>query len=425
VPRYELVHDHLAQRVREWLDEGERQLKAAQEMLRREMDGWRQHRLSLSRAEMRLVDGQRDRLRPSEEELVLIAYSAVLHDISAKAWLGRTSNPTAVLLALLGDEDAVARQRAAVRLGQRGDPGVGAALAKVALADPEPTVRETAARALGTLGDSRDEAGLALLADATRVGESRQPAVVALAHARDVGAQLPAGLGTAVRLRVMGRLAGMRVWRARRRVLYQTLGGALGGALGLGVGFAVFTLFRPDLSPMQRPVLPLLMAVLFSFPGLVAGGSLGLLAVLGGAMSRRRTRALYLAGAVVGGALGYGLGFLLLGLTRPDPLDALRGLLAGFLLGAAVGVGIALPRWGVRRGALQDMAGIGGGLLGGALAALAVDLTGLLYLAGPAVGVVVGAVIGGGVGLGLALAGARLRRREGLPGGETDRGGAP
>ena len=421
--RYELVHDHLARRVREWLDEGERKLKAVQEMLRRQVDGWRQDRLSLSRAEMRLVDGQRDRLRPSEEELALIAYSAALHDVSAEAWLDRAPDATKVLRHLLGDEDAEGRQRAAARLGQRGGPGVGEALAKVALGDPEPAVREVAAQALGSLSD---ESGLNALAQATRDHESRRLAVVALAHTRDVGARLPTSLSTVVRLRVMGRVAGMRFWRARLRVLYQTLGGALGGALGSGLGFAILSLFKIS-TVSQLQTLPFVV-VLFGVPGLVAGGLLGLLAAVGAALSPRRERMLYLVGAASGGALGYGLVFLLFGLIwfRQDPQLVFQAPLAGLLLGAMVGVGVALPAWLTRRGVSRDVASIGGGLLGGMLAGLIVDLTGLMNLAGPVVATVVGAVIGGGVGLGLALvAGVWLRRREGWSderqGGEVQR----
>ncbi|MBU1879709.1 MAG: SIR2 family protein, partial [Chloroflexi bacterium] len=232
---YELVHDYLVRRVREWLDQGDRQLKEVQEMLRREVDGWRTRRLSLSRAELRLIAtcSERDRLRPSADELALIAYSAVLHDMNADVWLARVSDPGAVLLLLLGDEDPVARQRAAARLATHSAPGVGDALVRLALTDPAPAVRQAAARSLGELNDG---AGLARLVQAAHAAESRGPAVAALAQARDAGTRWAPGLDGMLRLRAQGQLALIRLERSRWRILYEAVGGALGGALGLSLG---------------------------------------------------------------------------------------------------------------------------------------------------------------------------------------------
>lgn len=148
---YELIHEYLAEDLKNWLGEEKSQTRDVQDLLTREFSSYERYGLLLSVDVMRtLTDYARD-LTLSPEELELILRSSAASGVSVEYWFGRLaelgSRRDAALLAFLEDEHPEVRLAAAQHL----PTDVPAAYLRVliaALEDEVPEVRENAAKAL-------------------------------------------------------------------------------------------------------------------------------------------------------------------------------------------------------------------------------------------------------------------------------------
>lgn len=86
---YELRHDYLAERLRQWLSEAELKIKDIHELLRREVNNWQQFQLLMDVDKMALIDPYRRRLKLTGEALELLIRSAVAHHFELPYWMGR------------------------------------------------------------------------------------------------------------------------------------------------------------------------------------------------------------------------------------------------------------------------------------------------------------------------------------------------
>jgi len=111
---YELRHDYLVERLRQWLSEAELKIKDLQELLRREVNNWQQFQLLMDVDKMALIDPYRRRLKLTPETLELLIRSAVAHRFELPYWLGRSGElPPSAQAALF--EELVQHESSEVR----------------------------------------------------------------------------------------------------------------------------------------------------------------------------------------------------------------------------------------------------------------------------------------------------------------------
>jgi len=400
---YELVHDYLAREVRRWLDVVDVNFKKAQELLRREMDGWRSHGLLLSLDELRLIDRQRDRLRLSDEEATLLASSAVLHDHEVDYWLGRLKDDgerLALLQGLAGAESPAARRHAAAGLARFPGPDSVNTLLGLAIEEGQPVgndeergrIRAQAVESLTQVGDATVVARLVAARRETPARAVAQDALVTLLDRRP---EWFAGQPGALRREIGLALARRRLLENRPAIVQGMRRGAVGGAIGLGLAFSLLVaLLVPGLAFLYAPVT----AVWDGMLGLLAGALLGLGRATGAALFPRQPGRGALAGSSLGGAVGYGLVMALSvwffgGNVGPAALG-----------GAALGILLAAGTLAGRRLIPGQVAEAAGGAIAGLLGFTLLHMAGVLAFSSlgepafpaplPVLGALAGAIAG-------------------------------
>jgi len=87
---FELAHDHMAAEIATWISEEEMQTKLVRELLRRELEAWRDFGKLIETESLRIINEQRDDLkRPTNEELELLVRSALAAEYEVPYWRER------------------------------------------------------------------------------------------------------------------------------------------------------------------------------------------------------------------------------------------------------------------------------------------------------------------------------------------------
>ena len=166
---YELAHDHMAAEIATWISEADMRVKMVRELLRRELEAWRDFGKLIEPESLRIINERRDGLkRPTAEELELLFRSALAAGCEVAYWAGRAREGGVAVdeIALEGlkSDDFRVRAAAAAGLGILRDEAHIELLAKM-LADLYPQVRVASMRALEAMGTPA--AWRALLANLT------------------------------------------------------------------------------------------------------------------------------------------------------------------------------------------------------------------------------------------------------------------
>lgn len=121
---YELTHEHLINKIREWIDLEMLKVKEAQDLLRQEYNNWQRHRIPMDKSALEIVDAQRERLILNNKLIAFILAAAVRHDFEFDYWLDRNQgNEQAIdlLVWLLREGESSAKRLAGIALAQLTD----------------------------------------------------------------------------------------------------------------------------------------------------------------------------------------------------------------------------------------------------------------------------------------------------------------
>ena len=86
---YELTHEYLIHKIRDWIDLEVLRVKEAQDLLRRAHNNWERHRISMSRSALVIVNAQREHMRLNNLQTAFLLSAAVEHDVDFEYWLAR------------------------------------------------------------------------------------------------------------------------------------------------------------------------------------------------------------------------------------------------------------------------------------------------------------------------------------------------
>jgi formylglycine-generating enzyme required for sulfatase activity len=86
---YELTHEHLINKIREWIDLEMLKVKEAQDLLRQEYNNWRRHKMPMGKSALRIIDAQRDKLALNKKVTAFILAAAINYDFEITYWLKR------------------------------------------------------------------------------------------------------------------------------------------------------------------------------------------------------------------------------------------------------------------------------------------------------------------------------------------------
>ncbi|MCC9076549.1 SIR2 family protein [Litorilinea aerophila] len=374
--RYELTHDVLAATVASWVDEQDRQLKRARELLQQELADWQQDpELLLGESKFQRLDQVRDRLDLHGPAAALLARAAIRYDQEPDYWLARVGDEGAqetLLLSLLEHEAPEARVAAARLLAGVAGPSTAGALVTRILEDGCQPVRDQAARSLARLEapDAVDRLAAAL---DEALPETQARVRRGLAQILHLDPSLLMGLDRRRRRGVAWTLAHMRL-AANLPWLRQVVAvGAGAGGLAFGLGLtpplvlhAAGTLYTPGAAgPVASVLDALFIGPMVALMGLVAGALLAAGIGVGRLLWPEPGR--LLPRLVLGGlAGGVGTGLVLAPLVTVDAdgpvaalLSSLGAGLFGVLLAWGVVAGLAVARWPVLAWAA---AALGGGV---------------------------------------------------------------
>lgn len=117
---YELTHEYLINKIKEWIDLEMLRVKEAQDLLRQEFNNWQRHRIPMSKTALAIVNAQRERLILSKKLVAFILTAAARYDLEFDYWLGRNQANQQVLdmlVWLLREGDPNAKRLAGIALG--------------------------------------------------------------------------------------------------------------------------------------------------------------------------------------------------------------------------------------------------------------------------------------------------------------------
>lgn len=118
---YELTHEYLINKIREWIDQQTMRVKEAQDMLRQEMNNWQRHDIRMSLAAMKIINAQREQLAMNNDSIALIMGACIDYDFEFEYWLHRVKGiqqAIKLILQILNDGKPEARRLAGIALGQ-------------------------------------------------------------------------------------------------------------------------------------------------------------------------------------------------------------------------------------------------------------------------------------------------------------------
>jgi hypothetical protein len=226
---YELAHEYLVDEIAGWFDPHESERKRVYELLRQDIERWRQFQTPIPGPTLDLIVPHGEDMLLQPEEWTLILRSAIQCGWDVEGWINRLgAQPTSaeLLLELLRSPEEETRHNAARGWRYMPPSLVGdEAVAEVALDDPIPSIRTAAAISLAHRDPQR---GAELILN--RDGTSQTRRVEALAHIWDETAplrQLPPGF----RLPTLLTLARIRLKRSGRALLYHSIAGIIGGII--------------------------------------------------------------------------------------------------------------------------------------------------------------------------------------------------
>ncbi|GIK40737.1 MAG: hypothetical protein BroJett011_45700 [Chloroflexota bacterium] len=406
--QFELAHEYLAGRIALWMGEQDRAHQQAQELLEQGLLKWQRFNLLLYRDELALIDAQRDMLEIDTEAEALLVRSAVGSGYSTDYWLERATPELqlTILQEVFTHKDALQRQRAATLAGHLAVSGLRDILAERMQADPDPNVRGQAALSLAKLDSGRLMGQLEMMLNGS--SDQQQLALETVAQVEDAGSET-LNLNQLARFNLRWRLRWLRLQRNRTKRNIITLYAGLGGAFGAVFGSIAWVILFGSLPLITRATMIAFVAGLTSGTGMGFGfGSVA-------AMGEGRRSSLYPIGAGLGGGfISMLLGIL--GNVHPEQpiyplLGALIGLTGGILGGAILAIIINLTAsilipW--RRLAVRLALAISGGMMGGMILALGAGLDTFPF--GPAYGLAVGLFIPIGIIISLELAEQGLRQ---------------
>jgi hypothetical protein len=148
---YELAHEYLVGEITPWIDEKERELKKARELLAQELDNWHRYRMLVPQERLVILSTYRERLELDADAQELLLRSSFAADVEPVAWLQRVTRPEikerVLLEAVHNSEPAIRMLAVSELVNVLGDlayePLLGAALE-----DSETAIRWTAAEEL-------------------------------------------------------------------------------------------------------------------------------------------------------------------------------------------------------------------------------------------------------------------------------------
>jgi hypothetical protein len=374
---YELAHDILAATISSWFDEQERKRKEVKELLRREIEDWRQDpNALLSEGKFRRILEMRDQLRFTGEEAACLLRAALLYDEEVPYWLGKVGDPDKqieILLEMLVSDYVQARLTSAQLLAHYVPDELALALAQSALDDSEFQVRDAAAASLGMQGG---QMGIDFLT--TAAAEESDPrssrAILALARIRDVAPNQKINVTGSNRFRLFTNLARIRYKRDWTKIRRITIAGAVGGAIGFALG-----LFLPMANQFTQVLRSgAFLDLMFFIPvialfGMLAGAVLAFGVCGMESLKHERAGLARVLGGMLFGGLGFAFALSFFALADSDGItDTLLNMVGSGLFGALIALGMTFPSLLTSNRAVSII----GGTLGGSLGIVAWGLLG-------------------------------------------------
>jgi HEAT repeat protein len=160
--QFELAHDHLGVQVVRWIDSADVPRRQAKELVENGLLGYQLGEILLDRRALELVNGYRDTIEWSPQEVAFICHSAQMHRVGSAFWLEKLTRLKVELrdngdikpfIVALTNRDESTGQKAYEALAQMGDAAVDLLIAT--LKDEESGIRGSVASVLGRIGGSR------------------------------------------------------------------------------------------------------------------------------------------------------------------------------------------------------------------------------------------------------------------------------
>lgn len=131
--KYELAHDYLAAKVKNWVGPEELQARRAMELLQNEVDLWHERGSLIPPSRLQDIYKQKEILPElSQDMIICLIQSAVRANFDVEYWLNRSRQPvdelTKPIIEDLKSEEPIRRQHAAETLGVLARPGMAEAL---------------------------------------------------------------------------------------------------------------------------------------------------------------------------------------------------------------------------------------------------------------------------------------------------------
>lgn len=117
---YELTHEYLINKIRDWIDLETLKVKEAQDLLRQAFDNWQRHRIAMDKSALLIIDAQRDRLTLMSNLNAFILTAAITYDFAFEYWIRRNvGNAQAITMAqwLLHEDEPAIQRLAGIALG--------------------------------------------------------------------------------------------------------------------------------------------------------------------------------------------------------------------------------------------------------------------------------------------------------------------
>ncbi|MFZ5902759.1 MAG: SUMF1/EgtB/PvdO family nonheme iron enzyme [Chloroflexota bacterium] len=94
---YELTHEFLINKIREWIDLEQLKVKEALDLLRQELNNWQRHQIPMDKSKLAIIGSQREKLMLDNKHKAFVLIAATQYDVEFEYWLKRNDgNPLAV-----------------------------------------------------------------------------------------------------------------------------------------------------------------------------------------------------------------------------------------------------------------------------------------------------------------------------------------
>lgn len=139
--RIELAHDYLANKVREWITDEERALKATKDLIRRELQSYRQHQLLMGRDSLDVVLKEWEKLFLNDEESEFVIRSVLNSNLPLDPWFKKFSDQPQTehlentLTEELSSSNELTKHRAVVSIARLGSPSLFERMTNIVLSN--------------------------------------------------------------------------------------------------------------------------------------------------------------------------------------------------------------------------------------------------------------------------------------------------